>query len=109
MGRFDNSVTQLEYCITTDALWSGEESNHLKPNPDEVASINTVSFKDLADPSASQFEAKPESKRKVLSRKLNIDQIFAPPAAVLYQFREVVLMGKDTRVSHYDQPPFAWR
>ena len=109
MARFYDSVAQLDYCITTDALWSGEESDHLKPNPDEVASIHTVSFKVLADPSATQLEAKPESKRKVLSMKLNIDQIFAPTPAVLYQFREVVLMGKDTRVSHYDQPPFAWR
>ena len=28
---------------------------------------------------------------------------------ILYQFREVALMGRATRVAHYDQPAFAWR
>jgi hypothetical protein len=28
---------------------------------------------------------------------------------VLYQFREVALAGRDTRVDHYEQPVFAWR
>jgi hypothetical protein len=28
---------------------------------------------------------------------------------VLFQFREVALAGRDTRVDHYEQPVFAWR
>jgi len=32
-----------------------------------------------------------------------------PPAALLFQFREVALAGRDTRVDHYEQPVFAWR
>jgi hypothetical protein len=35
--------------------------------------------------------------------------IAAPTAAMLYQFREVALLGRDVRVDHYDQPVFAWR
>lgn len=35
--------------------------------------------------------------------------IAAPTAAVLYQFREVCLRGRATRVAHFDQPRFAWR
>jgi hypothetical protein len=35
--------------------------------------------------------------------------IHAPTAAVLYQFREVALHGRNTRVAHYEQPVFAWR
>ena len=30
-------------------------------------------------------------------------------AAILFQMREVVLAGRDTRVSHYEQPVFAWK
>ena len=30
-------------------------------------------------------------------------------AAVLYQFSEVVLHGRETRVAHLEQPVFAWR
>ena len=109
MGRLDDYITRSGYRITPVVLWSGEESDHLKPNPDEVASIHTVSFKELANPSAPQFEEIPESDRKVLSMRLSVDQIYAPTAAFLYQFREVGILGKNTRVLHYDQPRFAWK
>ena len=109
MGRLDDYITRSGYRITPVVLWSGEESDHLKPNPDEVASIHTVNFKELASPSAPQFEEIPESDRKVLSMRLSVDQIYAPTAAFLYQFREVGILGKNTRVLHYDQPRFAWK
>ena len=109
IGRLDDYITRSGYRITPVVLWSGEESDHLKPNPDEVASIHTVSFKELANPSAPQFEEIPESDRKVLSMRLSVDQIYAPTAAFLYQFREVGILGKNTRVLHYDQPRFAWK
>ncbi len=35
--------------------------------------------------------------------------IHAPTAAVLHQFREVVLHGRETRVADLEQPVFAWR
>jgi hypothetical protein len=28
---------------------------------------------------------------------------------VLYQFRELCLWGRPTRVAHFEQPHFAWR
>ena len=109
MGRLDDYITRSGYRITPIVLWSGEESDHLKPNPDEVASIHTVSFKELANPSAPQFEEVADNDRKVLSMRLSVDQIYAPTAAFLYQFREVGILGKNTRVLHYDQPRFAWK
>ena len=30
-------------------------------------------------------------------------------AAILYQLREVAVWGRDTRVSQFEQPVFAWR
>ncbi len=109
MGRLDDYITRSGYRITPMVLWSGKESDHLKPNPDEVASIHTVNFKELTSPSAPQFEKILESDRKVLSMRLSIDQIYAPTAAFLFQFREVGILGKNTRVLHYDQPRFAWK
>ena len=109
IGRLDDYITRSGYRITPIVLWSGRESQHLEPNPDEVASIHTESLSELADPSAPQFDEVPESDRIVLSRKLNVDQIYAPTAAVLYQFREVGILGRHTRVRHYDQPRFAWQ
>jgi hypothetical protein len=35
--------------------------------------------------------------------------IAAPTAALLYQFRELCLCGRPTRVAHYEQPLFARR
>ena len=35
--------------------------------------------------------------------------IAAPTAAILYQFREVCVHGRATRVAHFEQPRFAWR
>ena len=35
--------------------------------------------------------------------------IHAPTAAVLFQLREVALLGRATRVMDYEQPVFAWR
>ena len=34
--------------------------------------------------------------------KLKVDQIFAPTAAMLYQFREVAILGRCS--NRYDQP-----
>jgi hypothetical protein len=35
--------------------------------------------------------------------------IYAPTAAVMYQFMEVAMHGRDTRVAHLEQPVWAWR
>jgi hypothetical protein len=35
--------------------------------------------------------------------------VHTPTAAILFQFREVALAGRHTRVAHYEQPVFAWR
>ena len=50
-----------------------------------------------------------KSDRPVLSVRILDQDIFAPTAAVIFQFREVAIHGRDTRVAHYDQPYFAWR
>jgi 8-oxo-dGTP pyrophosphatase MutT (NUDIX family) len=109
LGRLDDYVTRSGYRITPVVLWCGEDELALHPNPDEVASIHFIPFSDLAHPEAPRFETIPQSDKEVLSMRLDVDQIYAPTAALLYQFREVVICGEPTRVAHYDQPVFAWR
>lgn len=109
VGVLDDYVTRSGYRMTPVVVWAGRESGDLHPNPGEVASIHTASFRDLARPGAPHFERIPESDRAVLSMKLEADQIYAPTAALLYQFREVAILGRPTRVLDYDQPLFAWR
>ena len=50
-----------------------------------------------------------ESDRPIIRLPLPVATVNAPTAAVLYQFREVALAGRDTRVDHFEQPVFAWR
>ena len=105
----DDYVTRSGFRITPVVMWADRETRGLKPNPGEVASIHSAPFSDLARDHIAKFHANNDEGTEILSLQLTLDQIFAPTAAVLYQFREVVLMGRDTRVAHYDQPPFAWR
>ena len=49
------------------------------------------------------------SDRPVISIPLAGHDVHAPTAAVVYQFREVALHGRETRVAHFEQPVFAWR
>lgn len=35
--------------------------------------------------------------------------LHAPTAAIVYQFCQVALHGRPTRVAHFDQPVFAWK
>jgi hypothetical protein len=51
----------------------------------------------------------PESEHPVLRMPVGDSWIAAPTAAMLYQFREVCIAGRKTRVAHFEQPYFAWR
>ena len=109
LGVLDDYITRSGFRITPVVIWADRDTRGLKPNPGEVASIHSTKFSDLAREHIAKFHANNDEGTEILSLQLPLDQIFAPTAAVLYQFREVVLMGRDTRVAHYDQPPFAWR
>ncbi|MEO8718676.1 MAG: CoA pyrophosphatase, partial [Burkholderiales bacterium] len=56
-----------------------------------------------------EFISIPESDRPVIRYPLFDTLIHAPTAAVIYQFVEVAVLGKDTRVAHLEQPVWAWR
>ena len=110
LGRLDDFVTRSGYVITPVVCWGGE-ARALAPNPEEVAEVFIVPVVELESPDIPQLSVIPESDRPVLSLPMPRlgTSIHAPTAAVLYQFREVALHGRDTRVSHYEQPVFAWR
>jgi len=60
-------------------------------------------------PDAPLLESSGSSDRPVLFMPVGNTCIAAPTAAMLLQFREVALFGREVRVSHYEQPYFAWR
>lgn len=106
VGDLDDYPTRSGYVITPIVLWCGEVGP-LAPNPDEVASIHVATFDELdVEP---RFVRIPESDAPVIQLPLFGNLVHAPTAAVLYQFREVALRGRATRVAHLEQPVFAWR
>ncbi|MGH9299645.1 MAG: NUDIX hydrolase, partial [Acidimicrobiales bacterium] len=107
VGLLDDYVTRSGFVITPVVVWAGEHHEPLRPHEAEVAEVFAVPFADLdVEP---VFVAIPESDRPVIRLPLRGSWLHAPTAAVLHQFREVVLHRRRTRVAHLEQPVFAWR
>jgi hypothetical protein len=81
----------------------------LAANPHEVESIHRIPVTEFLRGDAPQLEIIPESDRPVLRMPVGTSWIAAPTAAILYQFREVCIHGRATRVGHFEQPTFAWQ
>jgi 8-oxo-dGTP pyrophosphatase MutT (NUDIX family) len=107
VGALDDYATRSGYRISPVVVWAGEAGADPVPNRDEVASVHVVSFGELdVEPTLHSI---PESESPVIRLPIRGTQIHAPTAAVLYQFRELVLQRRTTRVDHLEQPVFAWR
>ncbi len=108
LGRLDDYVTRSGYVITPVVVW-GASGIDLVPNPGEVERIHRVPLRELLREEAPILESIAESRHPVLKMPLGDEWFAAPSAAIAYQFREVALLGRDTRVAHFEQPYFAWR
>jgi 8-oxo-dGTP pyrophosphatase MutT (NUDIX family) len=106
LGLLDDYPTRSGYVITPVVLWVSD-GRRLQANPDEVAELYQIPLSSLDV--TPRFVTIPESDRPVIQLPLVGHLVHAPTAAVLYQFREVALHGRTTRVAHLEQPVFAWR
>jgi 8-oxo-dGTP pyrophosphatase MutT (NUDIX family) len=116
LGLLDDYVTHARLAITPVVLWVDE---HAEPRrlhqavPEQgshqvrAVDVLAVPFTDLdVEP---VFVASSESGRSVIRLPLRGEWLHAPTAAVLHQFREVVLHRRRTRVAHLQQPVYARR
>jgi len=108
LGRLDDYVTRSGFVITPVIVWAGP-ARAMRPNPAEVASIHRIPIDEFMRADAPLLDAGPDLARPVLRMPVGPHWIAAPTAAVLYQFRELCIAGRTTRVAHFDQPEFAWR
>ena len=108
LGRLDDYVTRSGYAITPVVVWAGA-ADGLSPNPQEVASVHRIGVAELMREDAPILNRIPQSQHPVLRMPIGTGWIAAPTAAMLYQFREVCIAGRDTRVAHFEQPVFAWK
>ena len=107
LGRLDDYATRSGYVISPVVVWGGKDVN-LIPNPGEVDQIHRIPLKELLREDAPILDTIRESEHPVLKMPLGDEWFAAPSAAIAYQFREVALLGRNTRVAHYEQPYFAW-
>jgi 8-oxo-dGTP pyrophosphatase MutT (NUDIX family) len=108
LGRLDDFVTRSGFVMTPVVIWGGPRRT-LTRNPDEVDSIHRIPVDEFMRSDAPLLDRTDDHLRPVLRMPVGETSIAAPTAAILYQFREVCVLGRDTRVAHYEQPEFAWR
>ena len=108
LGRLDDYPTRSGYLIAPIVAWAPHDAA-TRANPAEVASIHRVPLADLSKPGTPEFVSIPESDQPVIRYPLLGTLIHAPTAAVLYQFMEVAVHARVTRVAHLEQPVWAWR
>lgn len=108
IGPLDDFVTRSGFVMSPLVAWGGADPV-LKPDPVEVERVERIPLSELDRPELPYLEPAAEGERPVMSAPLPTlgHHLFAPTAALLYQFREVALRGNATRVAHFDQPHFA--
>ncbi len=107
IGRLDDYTTRSGYAITPVVIWGGAGLD-LTPNPGEVRSIHRIPIEEFMREDAPILEHMPDLENPVLLMPVGQSWIASPTGAIIYQFREVAILGKNTRVAHYEQPFFAW-
>jgi len=107
LGLLDDYATRSGYLITPVVV-SCATAGEPVPNPREVASVHRIPLSELERPDAPRLTPSRKGPHPILSMPLMGTYVHAPTAAILYQFREVALHGRATRVGHFDQPEFAW-
>ena len=103
LGRLDDFDTRSGFTITPVVYWSDARAADLSPSPTEVAVMFLPTTAELLE-AASSAGAGAE-----FSMRLPGVEVFAPTAAMLYQFVEVGLRGRKVRVADFYQPPWTHR
>jgi 8-oxo-dGTP pyrophosphatase MutT (NUDIX family) len=108
LGRLDDLPTRSGFVITPIVVWGGPRLA-VAPNPAEVASVHRIPLVEFLRDDAPRLDRVEGAQHPILRMPVGDDHIAAPTAALIYQFREVCLLGRHTPVAHFEQPEFAWR
>ena len=105
LGSLDDYDTRSGFTITPVVVWSRATAAELQPSDDEVAGLFLLKMGDLRSAVAGATRGTSRS----FCLELPWGPVYAPTAAILYQFSEVALDGRPSRVNDFYQPPFARR
>ena len=103
IGKLDDFDTMSGFTMTPLVFSSRAMVKDLRPSKTEVGRLFTVTTDELGEAAATAQTG------TAFSLRLPAVEIFAPTAAILFQFSEVALNGRETRVAHFHQPPFTHR
>lgn len=105
IGLLDDYDTRSGFTITPVVMWSSAAATDLKPSGGEVAELFLLKLADLR----SAVSGAKRGASRAFCLELPWGPVYAPTAAILYQFSEVALDERATRVKDFYQPPFARR
>jgi 8-oxo-dGTP pyrophosphatase MutT (NUDIX family) len=105
LGLLDDYDTQSGFTITPVVMWSASALAALQPSAAEVAELFLLKLADLR----SAVGSAKRGTSRAFCLELPWGAVYAPTAAILYQFSEAALDGRATRVNDFYQPPFARR
>jgi 8-oxo-dGTP pyrophosphatase MutT (NUDIX family) len=108
LGVLDDFETRSGFIISPVVFWGGADVT-LTPDPVEVGAIHRIPIREFLRPDAPLLFDASDGVHPILMMPVGHTAIAAPTGAILYQFKEVAVLGKDTKVSHYGQPSFTWR
>ena len=107
LGVLDDYVTRSGYLITPVVVWGGPADPGMRGPQSEVAGIHVVPVADFDV--APRLVRIPESTAPVIQLPLLGGYLHAPTAAIIYQFCQAALHATMIRVTHFEQPVFAWK
>jgi 8-oxo-dGTP pyrophosphatase MutT (NUDIX family) len=108
LGQLDEYITRSGFHLTPFVVWCAGMRPRVA-SPTEIRAVHHIPLTELVRPDSPQWTSIPQSDRPVLQLPIGDQLIHAPTAAVLYQFAEVALRGRHTRVDDVEEPVFAWR
>lgn len=108
LGRLDDYRTQTGFVISPVVLWVAAGAA-VVANPAEVESVHILGLDELDRDATPLFVEVDGAEGPVLQLPLLGTRLHAPTAAILLQFRERGLHGRDVDVNSFHEPPFAWR
>jgi 8-oxo-dGTP pyrophosphatase MutT (NUDIX family) len=105
LGLLDDFDTRSGFTITPVVIWGGATVARLDPSRHEVAQLFLLTMPDLR----SAVARATRGSSPAFCLELPWAAVYAPTAAILFQFSEVALDGRSTRVNDFYQPPFTHR
>ncbi len=107
LGILDDYVTRSGYVMTPVVVWGGTPPGNLAGAASEVTQVYEVPLADLdVEPELISI---PETDAPVIRLPLFDRFVHAPTAAIIYQFCQVALHGRQQRVAHFEAPVFVWK